>query len=64
MQNNGDYWREQYDYIDWKYQLLLKNWKASLVKEVDRERQILERDKVIVALQDRIKKYESRVPQL
>jgi len=44
-----------------KYDLLLTNWKALLVKEVDQERQIMERDKVIIALQDRVKQYETRL---
>ena len=54
MHNNED-WFEEYKHIKWRYDHLLKNWKALLVKEVDQERQIMERDKVIVALQDKVK---------
>lgn len=61
MINNAEYWWQRYTTMRWKYDLLLKNWKALLVKEVDLERQIMERDKVIIALQDRIKGYESRI---
>jgi hypothetical protein len=56
MQRHLEYWKEKYDYMDWKYQHLLKNWQQLLVKEVAQEREIMERDKVIVALQDKIKK--------
>ena len=59
MRNNEEYWRDKYDFIQWKYEFLLKNWKQQLVKEVDQERQIMEKDKVIIALQDRIKQYET-----
>ncbi len=55
MQHNEEYWKDKLDYMEWKYGFLLKNWKALLVKEVDQERQIMERDKVILALQARIK---------
>lgn len=55
MRNNEEYWKEKYDYMRWKYDFLLKNWQQQLVKEVDQERQIMERDKVIVALQDKVK---------
>jgi hypothetical protein len=54
MRHNEDYW-EKYNHMKWRYEHLLANWKALLVKEVDQERQIMERDKVIVALQARIK---------
>ena len=42
-----------------KYAFLLKNWQALLVKEIEQERGMLERDKVIVALQARLKAYET-----
>ena len=60
MRHNEDYW-EKFNEMKWKYDHLLRNWKALLVKEVDQERQIMERDKVIIALQDKIKGYESRI---
>jgi hypothetical protein len=54
MRHNEDYW-ERYNEMKWKYSYLLKNWQALLVKEVDQERQIMDRDKLIITLQNRIK---------
>jgi hypothetical protein len=55
MRNNEEYWKEKFDHMEWKYGFLLKNWQQQLVKEVQQEREIMERDKVIIALQARIK---------
>lgn len=53
------YWQQKHWESEQKYKYLLKNWQQQLVKEVDQERQIMERDKVIIALQDKVRKYES-----
>lgn len=60
MNHNEQYWKDKYDFIQWRYELLLKNWQQLLVKEVTQERELMEKDKVIIALQDRVKKYEAQ----
>lgn len=54
--HNVDYWKAKFDYIEWKYEFLLKNWQGLLLKEVEQERQIMEQDKVISALQATVKR--------
>ena len=48
------YWRIKYDQMYEKHSLLLENWKKLLVKEVDNELQMLEKDALIFALQKKI----------
>ena len=48
-------WQIKLDLLDDKYFLLLRNWKQLLVKLSVQEKHILEQDKVIVALQERIR---------
>jgi len=58
MRQNEDR-TEKYNHIKWQYEHLLSNWKALLVKEVQQEQDIMERDLMIMALQASIKHYKT-----
>ena len=60
MKYNECHWKEKADHAEWKYEQLLKKWQQLLVRYVGQEREIMERDKVIIALQDRVKQLTNK----
>lgn len=55
MRHNEEYWQEKAHYWQWRHEHLLKSFQGVLVNSVELQKQNLEKDKVILALQERVK---------